>query len=267
MTIAILLPVTTVIGLLVGSFANVAIHRWPDGGSVMHPSRSACPTCDAEIGASDNIPVISWLRLRGKCRACGASISGRYPAVELATALLFAAVTLVHGESWVLPALLAFSWALVVATAIDLEHQRIPNVLTYRLAPVLLVLLAGAAAIEGDWSSLRRAAIAGIALPAGMLALAEGYRLVRGRMGMGMGDIKLAASVGLAIGWLGGWHLVIWFYATTFSAFAIAMVLIGSGRAKIASKIPYGPYMAIGAVVAMLAGSPISAWAEARLGL
>jgi leader peptidase (prepilin peptidase)/N-methyltransferase len=247
----------TLMGLIVGSFANVPIHRWPRGGTVLEPTRSACPACDAPIRWYDNIPVVSWFVLRARCRDCGHQIPGRYAAVEAAMAMLFAATALVHGLTWELPTLLAFVWVLVVAAVIDLEHRIIPNRLTYRAAPALLVLLVLAAAMTGEWGDLRRALIAGLAIPAIMLAMSELFRLIRGAAGIGMGDIKLAPSIGLVVGYLGGWELVVWFYATAISAVVVAFTLIAAGRAKLATRIPYGPYLALGALTAVLAGEPL----------
>lgn len=262
MTVVVVL-ISGVLGTLLGSFANVAIHRWPRGGSVNVPSRSRCPSCDADISRVDNIPVASWLRLRGRCRNCDAPISIRYPVVEAATGALFLAVALVHrDEPWLLPALLALTWGLVVATATDLEHRRIPNVLTLRLPLVLLPLLALAAWQTDAWLDLRRAATAGVAVPAGFLAIAELFYRLRGKVGIGMGDIKLAISLGLVLGYLGGWELVIAFYATSIAGVLVAGSLIATGRATMATKIPYGPYLALGTMTAILAGEPITGLLE-----
>lgn len=254
------------LGLVAGSFANVPIHRWPAGGTVTVPRSSACPACGAAIAWHDNVPVVSYLRLRGRCRRCGAPIPVRYPVVEAGTALLWAATAWRYGPDWLLPALLAFAWVLVVAAAIDLEHRIIPNRLTFRAPPVLLALLLVPAVVDGAWSDLWRALVAGIALPAAMLLVSELFRLVRGQAGIGMGDVKLAVSLGLVLGYLGGWELVVFFYATTISAVVIAVGLIVAGRAKLASRIPYGPYLALGAVVAVLGGDGMGAWMAGLLG-
>ena len=254
-------------GLVVGSFANVPIHRWPRGGNVLEPRTSACGSCGQRIRWYDNVPVLSWLLLRGRCRDCGASISPRYPLVEALMAVLFGAAAAVHGLTWLLLPLLVFVWVLVVAAVIDLEHRIIPNRLTYRAAPILLVLLVAVAAVDGEWGNLRRALAAGVAVPVAMLALSETFRLLRGVAGIGMGDIKLAPSIGLVVGYLGGWELVIWFYATAVSAVLVALGLILAGKAKLATRIPYGPYLALGALVAVLAGEPLSRAAASWLGV
>ncbi len=263
----VLAVVAGIVGLLVGSFANVPVQRWPRGGTVGEPRRSVCPSCETPIRALDNLPVVSWLVLRGRCRSCGEPISPRYLVVELATGLLFATTAAVWGLDPALPALLVFVWALVVATAIDLEHRIIPNRLTYRLPFVLLPLLVVAAAVDGAWSDLTRALIAGIGLPAAMLALSELFRLIRGKVGIGMGDIKLAISIGLVIGFLGGLHLVVFAYASVISAVVVAVVLMLAGRARLASRIPFGPYLALGALVPVIAGDVAEAFVRRVLGL
>jgi leader peptidase (prepilin peptidase) / N-methyltransferase len=256
-----------VLGLIVGSFANVPIHRWPRGGTVTQPKRSSCPACGESIRPADNIPVLSWLLLRGRCRSCGTEIPVRYLVVEVVTGVLFGAVASVWGLVPLLPALLVFTWSAVVATAIDLEHRIIPNRLTLRLPLVLLPLLVLAAALDGSWTDLRRAVIAGLAIPLVMFLLSELFRLLRGQSGMGMGDVKYAISIGLVVGYLGGLHLVVWAYGSIVSAVVIAMGLLLAGKAKMASRIPFGPYLAIGAMLAILAGDPLTAWLRSYLGL
>jgi leader peptidase (prepilin peptidase) / N-methyltransferase len=254
-------------GLLLGSFANVPIHRWPIGATVGEPKRSACPACGTLISARDNVPVVSWLVLRRRCRACEEPISARYAVVELTTAVLFGAVAWVWGLDPLLPALLVFTWSLVVATAIDFEHRIIPNRLTYRLPFVLLPLLVFAAWYEAAWADLRRGAIAGLAIPLVMFLLSEAFRLLRGQSGMGMGDVKLAASIGLVVGYLGGLELVVFAYGSIIAAVVIAFGLILTGRAKLASRIPFGPYLAVGSMLPILAGPATTGFVRDFLGL
>jgi len=250
---ALLIVGATVLGLVLGSFANVPIHRWPAGGTVSEPKRSSCPSCGTQIRTVDNIPVLSWILLRGRCRECGAAISPRYLVVEIITGVLFGAVAWVWGLDPLLPALLVLTWSLVVATVIDLEHRIIPNRLTLRLPLVLLPLVVFAAVVGGAWTDLVRGLIAAVALPGVMLALSELFRLLRGQAGIGMGDIKLAISLGLVLGYLGGLELVVFAYATIISAVIIAVVLLLAGKAKLASRIPFGPYLAVGTMVVILA--------------
>jgi leader peptidase (prepilin peptidase) / N-methyltransferase len=256
-----------VVGLVLGSFANVPIHRWPRGGTVTTPKRSACPGCGQPIRALDNVPIISWLALRGHCRRCREPISVRYPLIEALTGVLFGAVAWVWRFDPLLPALLAFTWSLVVATVIDLEFRIIPNRLTLRLPFVLIVLVMAAAAYEGIGTDLRRGVIAGIAVPGAMFVLSEAFRLLRGQPGIGMGDIKLAISIGLMVGYLGGLELVVFAYGTILSAVIIAVGLMLAGRAKLASRIPFGPYLAIGAMLPILAGDPLTGMVRDFLGL
>ncbi|MBS3941951.1 MAG: prepilin peptidase [Actinobacteria bacterium] len=250
---AIVVGLAVVLGLVTGSFANVPIHRWPRGGTVTSPKRSACPACETSIAPRDNVPVVSWLLLRGRCRHCDAPIAPRYAVVEFVTAALFGLIAWRWGVDPLLPALLVFTWALVVATAIDLEHRIIPNRLTYRLPFVLLPLVVLDAALAGAWGDLRRAVIWAIGVPAIMFAMAELFRLLRGKMGMGMGDVKLAVSIGLVVGYLGGIHLVVFAYATMATSIVVVVVLLLARRAQLASRIPFGPYLAVGALVPVLA--------------
>jgi leader peptidase (prepilin peptidase) / N-methyltransferase len=254
-------------GLVLGSFANVPIHRWPRGGSVSEPKRSACPACGTLIATRDNVPVVSWLALKGRCRACGEPISVRYTVVELSTAVLFGAAAWVWGFDPLLPALLVLTWSLIVATAIDLEHRIIPNRLTYRLPFVLLPLLVIAAWMDDAWLDLRRGVIAGIAVPLVMFLLSELFRLLRGQSGMGMGDVKLAVSIGLVVGYLGGVELVVFAYGSVIAAVVIAVGLMLAGRAKLASRIPFGPYLALGAMLPILAGPATTSFVRGFVGL
>jgi leader peptidase (prepilin peptidase) / N-methyltransferase len=257
----------TLFGLLVGSFANVPIHRWPRGASVTEPKRSACPSCGTLIAARDNIPVVSWLVLGRKCRSCEEPISARYAVVELVTAVLFGAVAWVWGFHALLPALLVFTWSMVVATAIDLEHRIIPNRLTYRLPFVLLPVLVFAAWMDDAWLDLRRGVIAGIAIPLVMFLLSEVFRVLRGQSGMGMGDVKLAVSIGLVVGYLGGMELIVFAYGSVIAAVVIAVGLMFAGKAKLASRIPFGPYLALGAMLPILAGPATTSFVRGLLGL
>lgn len=264
---AFLVVSAVLFGLVLGSFANVPIHRWPAGGTVTEPKRSTCPGCGTTIAARDNVPVVSWVLLRGRCRHCQAPISPRYLVVEVITGVLFGLVAWRWGLDPLLPALLVLTWSLVVATAIDLEHRIIPNRLTLRLPLVLLPLVAVAAAVDGNWGALVRGLLAAVAIPAAMLALSEAFRLLRGQVGIGMGDIKLAISLGLVLGYLGGLELVAFAYATIISAVLIAVGLLLTGRAKLASRIPFGPYLAVGTMVVVLAREEAVGLVRSVLGL
>ena len=193
------------LGLAVGSFLNVVIWRVPRKESVVSP-RSMCPSCGAPIRAVDNIPVVSWTVLGGKCRDCGATIGLRYPLVEVSCGVLFAAVGARFAESWELPAYLFFAAALLALSVIDLEHYRLPNRIVYPLAIAMPVLLVIPSVAAGDFASLGRALLAGLAAFAGLFLL----HLVSPR-GMGLGDVKLAFPLGVALGWLSWGHVAFGF--------------------------------------------------------
>ena len=239
------------LGLLLGSFANVVIARVPDGGSVVRPG-SACPECDTPIAPLDNVPVVSWLLLRGRCRDCGAAISVQYPLVEVTCAVVFAGIGWRIGLDWALPAFLLFGWLLVVLAVIDLQTRRIPNRLTYPLTPVLLVLLVAAALLEGTPGSAVRAVLSGVVAFGLLLALA----LINPR-GMGMGDVKLAGFIGLGLGYLGWGHLWVGLFLGFFGGGVIAALLLALRLRTRKDHIPFGPWLALGAIVALLAGRPV----------
>lgn len=265
---ALIVIAAGVLGLAAGSFANVPIHRWPRGGTVMHPRRSSCPLCGTVIRSVDNIPLASWLMLHGRCRACRGQIHWRYPLVEAVTGILFALVALSEGPTWLLPAVLALTWSLVVGSAIDLEHRIIPNRLTYRLPLVLLVLLLPPTFLgPGSPSDLLRGAVAAVVVPGIIELLAQGYRLVRGQRGFGLGDVKWLVSLALVCGYLGVFELVVLVYGAIVTAVVVAVPLLLAGRAKLASRIPFGPYLAVGALVAILAGEALRGPVLGYLGL
>ncbi len=238
-------------GLLFGSFANVVIHRIPDGHSIVKPP-SACPTCGHRIAARDNVPVLSWVLLRGRCRHCAEPISARYPLVELAMGVVFAVVAWRIGPDPALPAFLLFAWLLVVVAVIDARTQRIPNRLTYTLTPALVVLLVAAALLSGDPVVALRVLLGGLAAFAAMLALA----LIAPR-GMGMGDVKLSAFIGAGLGYLGWGHVLLGMMAAYLlgGLTAIALIVLGIRGRK--EKMPFGPYLAVGALVSLLVGTEL----------
>ena len=248
----VVIAASAVLGLLLGSFANVAIHRIPAGESVVSPP-SACPQCGHEIRWYDNVPVLSWLLLRGRCRDCGAAIAWRYPAVELAMAGLFALVAWRIGWSWLLPGELLFAWTLLVLGVIDAETRRIPNRLTYPLTPALLVLVAGGALLENNPGGALGALIAGLAVGGCLLLLALG---VRG--GMGMGDVKLGAFIGVGLGVLGAGAVIVGVLAGFFLGGIVGLVLLVTRVRSRKDMIPFGPYLAAGAVVGLLWGNRLA---------
>jgi leader peptidase (prepilin peptidase) / N-methyltransferase len=259
--------VAALLGLAVAGAANLAIDRWPRHEPLRLRERMPCGACGAPLPRLAGLPGSSWLAARGRCRTCGAPVPAELVAVEVAMAWLFATTVAVWGLDPLLPALLVFAWSAIVATAIDLRHRIIPNALTLRLPLVLLPLLVLAAALARDWVDLRRAVLAGILVPLTMFLLSEAFRLLRGQAGMGMGDVKYAMSIGLVVGMLGPAELLLFAYGSIFSAVVIAVVLLATGRARLASRIPFGPYLVIGAQLAVLARVPLSRLVVRVLGL
>lgn len=257
MTLLILLAV--VLGLAVGSFLNVVIWRVPRGESVVRPP-SACPACGHRIRARDNVPVLGWLLLRGRCRDCGAPISARYPLVEAGTGALFGLVAWrLVDQPWALPAFLYLGALAVALALIDLDVHRLPDPLVLPSYPVLGVLLVVASAGSGDWAALLRAAIGGVGLWGLYFLLA----VVR-EGGMGFGDVKLAGLLGAAMAWLGWGPFAVGAFAAflTGGLFGIALMLVR--RAGRRSKVPFGPWMLLGAAIGVAWGTDL--W-EAYTGL
>jgi leader peptidase (prepilin peptidase) / N-methyltransferase len=238
-------------GLVVGSFMTVAVYRLPKGESVVLP-RSRCPGCGAEIGARDNIPVLSWLLLRGKCRRCGERISAEYPLLELATAGLVVLAAVRYPDPWHVVLVGGLLSLMPGIALIDLRHRIIPNKLTYPALIVFAVLILLAWLI-GDAADPIKAGI-GLLLYGGILFVVAAVS-----RGMGMGDVKLAAVIGLVFGSLG-----LRFVGVAAAAAivlgglgAVGALAMGKGRK---SAIPFGPYLAAGAVVAGLWGEPLASW-------
>jgi leader peptidase (prepilin peptidase) / N-methyltransferase len=241
-------------GLAIGSFLNVVIWRVPRKESVVRPP-SHCPQCETPIRPADNVPVLSWLMLRGKCRHCGNPIPIRYPLVEAGNGVLFAAVAARFGASWELPAYLVLTASLLAISLIDLEHFIVPDRITSPLTVSALALLGLAAVAEANGWRFGRALLGGLAYFAFLLLLNILYP-----KGMGMGDVKLAFSLGLYLGWL-GWGQV---FLGGFLAFLLGA---GVGLALIATKVksrkdvvPFGPFLALGALLTILSGDPILRW-------
>jgi leader peptidase (prepilin peptidase)/N-methyltransferase len=229
-----------VLGAVLGSFLNVVIHRLPRGESLVHP-RSRCPSCETQIAGYDNIPIVSWLVLRGRCRHCGARISPRYPAVELITAVVFAAVVLVRGFDDDLIIELPFVAALIALAGIDLDHKLLPNKIVYPLAAwgIVAVLIADSGDIV---EHLVAGAGAFLFLFAAVLAYPRG---------MGMGDVKLAGAMGIYLGASVIPALLIAFLAGSLVGVAIIAREGAEARKK---AVPFGIFLALGGIVAVLAG-------------
>ncbi|GHF20927.1 prepilin peptidase [Pseudolysinimonas yzui] len=254
--------VWAVFGSAVGSFLNVVIHRVPAGRSVVRPS-SACGACGHEIRWYDNIPILSWLALRGRCRDCSAPISARYPLIELAGAAGFGIVawaffpgtgstTQVVADWIVLGAFQVLAAASIALAAIDLETRRLPNVIVAPLAAVGAVAFLAAAVLAGNWSALLGALVGGLVL-GGFYALPA---LVRPGS-MGMGDVKLAGVLGLYLGWLGLETWLVGVVGGFLIAGIVGVALIAAGRRG--TTVALGPWLLAGAWLGILAGHIIAA--------
>jgi leader peptidase (prepilin peptidase)/N-methyltransferase len=248
---ALLVALFCLLGLVIGSFLNVVIARVPEGESVVSP-RSRCPRCHTEIKERDNIPVLSWLILRGRCRQCHEPISVRYPIVEIGHSLLWLAMLWRFGWSPELPAYLYFASVGLALAAIDLDTKRLPNVLTLPSYLVVGVLLLIPVAVDGDWSAYLRAWLAALALFSFYFVLVLIYPA-----GMGLGDVKLAGVLGLVLGWLGWGQLAIGGFLGFFLGAVVGGGLMLVGRARRKSKIPFGPFMLAGALTTILWGEAL----------
>jgi leader peptidase (prepilin peptidase)/N-methyltransferase len=232
---------------MAGSFVTVVAHRVPRGESIVGP-RSRCPACGAQIAAYDNVPVLSWLALRARARCCGARISARYPLTELALGAAYAATVLVlWGDTTQLVLGLVFVTTLAVVTLTDLERRIIPN----RVLAVATVLGVAIAAV-GDPGSLPERAIAAAA--AGGLLFVTALVYPRG---MGLGDVKLAAVMGLYLGRDVGPALLVALAAGSAVGLAI---IVREGTSARRRAIPFGPFLALGGLVGLLAGGPMVDW-------
>lgn len=237
-------------GLAFGSFLTVVVHRVPEGESLVRP-RSRCPSCGTRIRAVDNIPVISWLLLRGRCRSCRARISAIYPLLELGSGILFVAVALRFDDPWVAVMLAPFLSLLAAISVIDIRHRIIPNRIVYPASIAFAAYLI-VAAVAGGEVDLARAAIGCIAYGGVLLIVA----LLVPR-GMGMGDVKLTALIGLVLGSLGLGYVAVAGAAGVVLGGVGALVALAAGASR-KNAIPFGPYLAAGAAVATFAGPQIA---------
>jgi len=238
-------------GLCWGSFLNVCIHRLPLYQSVVRP-RSRCPGCGQTISARDNIPVISWLLLRGACRTCGIRISFRYPAVELLTGLLTLLLVRQHGATMALLIAFLFCSAMVVLIFTDYDHQILPNPVTIpgTAAGFLLSLLPGGLA----WHD----SLIGLLLGFGaIVGVSWAYRALRGVEGMGMGDAKMMALVGAFLGWQG---VLLVLVLGSFLGSLAGVAMIARGRGGLQAKLPFGTFLGIAGLVALFFGETIIGW-------
>ena len=265
------LPVTLlgVLGLLVGSFLNVVIWRLPRGESLSHPG-SACPHCGHPIRWWDNIPVLSWLALRGRCRDCGEPISWRYPAVELATGILFCLVgwwalagelsiaSPPGGTVALVLTLVAFLYLAAISIAlsmIDLDTHKLPNKIVLPGYVVGVALLGAASILSAEYDALVRGGIGLAAMFAAYLLMTLAYP-----GGMGFGDVKLAGVLGFYLAWLGWGELLVGAFGAFILGGVFSIALLALRKANRKSGIPFGPWMLMGAWLGVLWGDTI--WAS-----
>lgn len=276
----ILIPIF-VVGAAIGSFLNVVIHRVPREESIVLPN-SACPHCKAAIKPYDNIPILSWLILGGKCRSCKEPIALRYPAVELLTAALFVVTSWQLGLTAFLPVGLIFVSAMIALVFIDAEHMILPNVITYPLLVFALVVRVAYPLLFNDnffsdttfapisrlqgypgWSVSLAGALLGALVGGGSLWLVgELWKRLRGVEAMGLGDVKMMFGVGALL----GWRLSIFtIFIGAFAGALIGIVLVLRQKDKdLQMQIPFGIFLGIGSIIALLFGDKMIAWYLAR---
>jgi leader peptidase (prepilin peptidase)/N-methyltransferase len=245
------------LGLVFGSFATVVIYRVPRRQSLLRPG-SHCPSCEAPVAWRDNLPLLGWLLLAGRCRACRSPIPLRYPLVELSMGLLWAVVTwrlVSDGLGAAVPAYLALTFVCVTLTVIDLDWRLLPDRITFPAFAVVGLLLLGASLALGEPGRMSRALLAAVA------ALLFFYLLYRiYPAGMGFGDVKFAPTLGMALGWLSWSVLAVGFFLAFLLGGVVgilAMVVLRMGRK---AAIPFGPWLAAGALLGVLIGTPIASW-------
>jgi leader peptidase (prepilin peptidase)/N-methyltransferase len=237
-------------GLLVGSFLNVCIYRLPRGESIVWPA-SRCATCKRELSWFENIPVVAWLVLGGQCRTCRSRISAMYPIVEAVTGALFAGGYLLYGATPLAFVRIVFGCAMIVLFVIDLQHRILPNAITL---PGVVIGFALSLFLPPGW----RESLIGLVLGGGVLfVIGEAYYRLRGVEGLGMGDVKMLAMIGAVLGWR--LTLVTLIFAS-FTGALVGVALLSSGRGGMKAALPFGTFLAVGALVAAVAGDEIFTW-------
>jgi len=244
------LAIVAFLGLAIGSFLNVVVHRLPRHESLVSPG-SRCPSCGYALRAADNIPVLSYVVLRGRCRQCRIRISARYPLVELATAVLFVLHYFVFGWTPLLAIRLLFVASMVALFAIDLEHRLLPDAIT--LPGVVIGLVASVVLPPGF-----RDALIGVVAGGGVLwAIGEAYYRYSGEEGMGGGDVKMLAMIGAFLGWQ---QVMFTLVFSSIAGSVIGLIVIAIKRGGMKYALPFGTFLSIAAVVASLYGEQIVRW-------
>ncbi len=248
MTPGILLA--AVLGAPFGSFLNVCIYRLPLGRSIVRPA-SACPHCGRTLSWYENVPILGYLALGGRCRTCRGPIAVRYPIVEALTAAMFAAAFWWYGPSALLVSRLVFGCALIVLFAIDLEHHLLPNLVTL---PGIVVGFLFSLITEPEWLE----SLFGIVLGGGVLFLiAEIYYRVRREEGMGMGDVKMLGMIGAFLGWK---LMLLSLMFASITGSIVGVLLLLSGRGGLKHALPFGTFLALGAAVSAVVGERLIDW-------
>lgn len=250
MPVGLVVTVLAVLGACVGSFLNVCIYRLPRRESLAWPA-SHCTSCTRALAWYENIPIVSWFVLRGRCRTCRAPISWMYPIVEVTTALVFVIGYLLYGLTPLAAVRVLFACALIVLFVTDLQHKILPNVIT---VPGIVIGFACSLFLPPGW----RDSLIGIVAGGGVLfALAEAYYRVRGQEGLGMGDVKLLGMIGAFLGWK---LVLLTLVLASFAGSLAGGVMIASGRGSMKYALPFGTFLAVGALVAAIWGMPIVDW-------
>ena len=250
MTDALTIAVLAGLGLCVGSFLNVCIHRLPRRESIAWPG-SRCGSCGRALAWFENVPIVSWLVLRGRCRTCGAAIAVTYPLVEAATGAIFVAGFVLYGWTPLLAVRLLFACALIVLFVIDLRHRILPNVVTL---PGMAVGVASSLFLPPGW----RASVIGVVGGAGVLLLiAEVYARARGEDGLGMGDVKMLGLIGAFLGWP---LMLLTLVLASFMGSIVGIGVLLTNRGGMKAALPFGTFLTVAAFVSMAAGDAILSW-------
>jgi leader peptidase (prepilin peptidase)/N-methyltransferase len=256
-----------VLGAIVGSFLNVVIHRYPREESIVFPP-SRCPHCGTHIKPYDNVPILAWLWLRGRCRACRAPITARYPLVELANALFYAAIFQRTGLTPGFLAMAALVSMTIVLIYIDLDIQILPDVID--LPGVVIGLIVGATHMGALYPDLLLAktlleSIAGAAVGAGvLLAIALAYKLIRKIEGMGMGDVKMMAMLGAVVGWEPLFPL---FLLASVAGALVGLFIAAKSEARMQVAVPFGVFLGLAFLVVLFFGPTLwDLWMKLLLG-
>jgi leader peptidase (prepilin peptidase) / N-methyltransferase len=247
---ALIVVFMLLVGLSIGSFLNVCIYRLPRRESLMFPA-SHCTTCNRPLAWFENLPLVSWMALGGRCRTCRTRIPVQYPLVEAVTSAVFVGAYLIYGWTPLLAARLLFACAMIVLFVIDLHHRILPNVIT---VPGVVVGLVISVFLPPGWRSSLIGSIAGGGV---LFLIGEAYYRTRGHEGLGMGDVKMLAMIGAFLGWP---LMLVTLVLASFAGSLVGVGLLISRRGDMKAALPFGTFLAVGALVAAVAGEGFLAW-------